>query len=255
MTVLFYFHLRKEKKADSRIRMYHALHGMAEVLDNDLDAGEKKILIAELTAVSNEKNDRALAHLADDLLTYLESDSTQIVERKPGFFLHIKESMTKSLEKTFTQRITKITLVVLLGILSLTALVEIVSLLIFRFIPNFRVPVPLYLTLGEISTQYNETWFLLRVALQGALAILSLVALFLIFLGKEQRGLFWAQVSLIIGLTGLNLIVFYIDQFSAVISTLYQFVIVLLISSYRRRFLAKPATNRPLMKLNKKNPG
>lgn len=254
LTVLFYFQLRKEKKTTARIQMYHALHGMAEVLDNDLDADEKKKLVSELTSVSHDNQEKGMARLAEELLKYLQSDEAITVERKPGFFIRIKESILKYLERFFTQRITRITLVGMLGILSLSAMIEVIALMIYRFNPGFQFPVPMFLTLGEISTQYNINWFLVRVALQGGLAILSLASLVLIFIGKEQRGLFWAQVSLIVGLTGLNLIVFYIDQFSAVISTLYQFAVILLISSYRRRFLAKPATNRPLMKLEKSSP-
>lgn len=255
LTVLFYFQLRKEKKTSARIRMYHAFHGMAEVLDNDLDADEKKKLISELTSVSTNKQEKGLAHLADELLSYLQSDEAVIVERRPGFFVQTKETILNFLARFFTQKVTRISLVVMLGILSLSAMIEVVALMIYRFNPGFQFPVPLFLTLGEISTQYNINWFLVRVALQGGLAILSLASLILIFIGKEQRGLFWAQISLIVALTGLNLIVFYIDQFSAVISTLYQFTVILLISSYRRRFLVKPATNRPLMKLDKSNPG
>ena len=255
LTVLIYFQIRKEKKITPRIRLYHALHGMAEVLDNDLDADEKKALVSELKTVAQTKKEPEFSHLANELLKFLEGEEVRVVERKPNFWIHIRDRILASLENFFTQRITRIALVVLLGILSLTSIIEVISLLIYRFYPNFQFPLPLFLTIGEISPRYNINWFLLRVGLQAALGILSLAALILIFIGKEQRGLFWAQVSMILGLTGLNLIVFYIDQFSAVISTLYQFVIVLLISSYRKRFLVKPATNRPLMKMEKANPG
>ena len=255
LTVLFYFQIRKEKKITPRIRLYHALHGMAEVLDNDLDADEKKTLLSDLKTVAQTKQEPELAHLADELLKFLDSEQVRVVERKLNFWIQVRDRILAFLEDIFTQRITRIALVILLGILSLTSTIEVISLLIYRFYTNFQFPLPLFLTIGEISPQYNINWFLLRVGLQAALGILSLAALILIFIGKEQRGLFWAQVSMILGLTGLNLIVFYIDQFSAVISTLYQFVIVLLISSYRKRFLVKPATNRPLMKMEKANAG
>lgn len=255
LTVLFYFQIRKEEKRTPRTRMYHSLHGMAEVLDNDLDAVEKKALVAELKTVAQSKNEPDLARLADELLKFLESDQVRIVERKPNFLTRLRENILQFINNLLTQRVTRVALVVLLGILSLASTIEVISLLVYRFVPNFKFPLPMYLTLGEISPHYNINWFLLRVGLQAALGILSLAALVFIFIGKEERGLFWAQVSMIIGLTGLNLIVFYIDQFSAVISTLYQFAIVQLISSYRRRFLVRPATNRPLVKLEKANPG
>ena len=254
LTVLVFFQVRKNKNMTPRVRMYHSFHSMAEILDNDLDADEKKSLITDLGTVSQQKQDPQLAHLADELLAYVQTDIASVIESEPSLYTKTKERILLFLDKTFTQKFTRIALVVLLGVLSLTAMVEVISLLIYRFVPDFRVPVPLYLSFGEYSTQYNINWFLFRIALQAAVSIFSLAALVLIFLGKEQRGLFWAQVGLIIGLTGLNLIVFYLDQFSAVITTMYQFVIVLLISSYRRRFLVKKSTNRPLVNLDKMRP-
>lgn len=254
LTVLVFFQVRKNKNLTPRIRMYHSFHSMAEILDNDLDADEKKSLLTDLSSVAQQKQDPVLAHLADELLTYVQSDTTPVIDAKPGLFTKIKDQFLKFLETLFTQKFTRVALVAMLGILSLTAMIEVISLLIYRFVPDFRLPVPLYLSLGEYSSQYNINWFLFRIALQAAVSIFSLAALVLIFLGKEQRGLFWAQVGLIIGLTGLNLIVFYLDQFSALITTLYQFVIVLLISSYRRRFLVKKSTNQPLIDLEKMQP-
>lgn len=253
LTVLVYFQVRNRKQTNPRIRMYHALHTMAEVLDNDLDADEKKALVIELKSVAHQDEDPQLSRLAGELFQYLQNDQTLVVAHKPSLYERIQRPILRFLNRLFTRKFTRIAMVVLLGILSLTTTVELVSLLIYRFVPNFQVPVPLYLTLGEYSPEHNIQWFLVRIALQSAVSILSLAALVWIFLGKEKRGLFWAQVGLIIGLTGLNLIVFYIDQFSAIISTLYQFSIVLLISSYRRRFLLNRSANRPLVDLEKLN--
>lgn len=254
LTVLIYFRIRKNKNLTPRVRMYHSLHAMAEILDNDLDADEKKAMTTDLEVVSRQKEDPQLAHLAGELLRYVQSDQAVVVEHRPGLYERLKQTVMRFLERLFTQRITRIALVTLLGILSVSTMVEVVSLLIYRFVPRFQLPVPLYLTLGEYSPDHNIYWFLFRIGLQSAVSILSLAALVWIFLGKERRGLFWAQASLIIALTGLNLIVFYIDQFSAIIGTLYQFSIVLLISSYRRRFLVKQSTHRPLLDLEKLKP-
>lgn len=252
LTVLVYFQLRRNRRTISpRARMYYSFHAMAEILDNDLDADEKKALTAELGSVSQQNRDPQLAQLADHLLQYIQSDQAVVVDHRPTAFERARSAILRFLEGLFTQRRTRILLVVMLGIMSLAAIVEVVMLLVLRFGPNFHMPIPLFLTLGEYSTQFHIRWFLYRVALQAAVGLLSLIGLVQIFWGDEKHGLFWAQVSLIISLTGLNLIVFYIDQFSALISTLYQFAIVLLISSYRRRFLVLQSNHPPLRRSEK----
>lgn len=252
LTVLVYFQLRRNRRTISpRARMYYSFHAMAEILDNDLDADEKKALTAELGSVSQQDRDPQLAQLADHLLQYIQSDQAVVVDHRPTAFERARSAILRFLEGLFTQRRTRILLVVMLGIMSLAAIVEVVMLLVLRFGPTFRMPIPLFLTLGEYSTQFHIRWFLYRVALQAAVGLLSLIGLVQIFWGDEKHGLFWAQVSLIISLTGLNLIVFYIDQFSALISTLYQFAIVLLISSYRRRFLVLQSNRPPLRRSEK----
>ncbi|GAP14812.1 hypothetical protein LARV_02588 [Longilinea arvoryzae] len=255
LTVLVYFQIRRNPRTTSpRVRMYYALHTMAEVLDNDLDANEERTLTTDLTWVAQQVQDPQLAQMARAILEYIQSDQTVVVDRQPTVFERVKYTVLKFLDGLFTKRITRIVLVVMLGIMSLAAIVEVVYLLVFRFGLNIHIPIPLFLTLGEYSAQFHIRWFLYRVALQAAIGILSLIGLVLIFRGDEKHGLFWAQVSLIISLTGLNLIVFYIDQFSAVINTFYQFAIVLLISSYRRRFLVNQSKDRPLISLEKSHP-
>ncbi len=254
LTVLIYFQVRRNRKNLSpRVRMYYSFHAMAEVLDNDLDAEEKDGLTSELVSVFEQKQDIRLARLAGDLLQYIQSDQAVVVDHQPTLFEQLKSSVLKFLARLFTQKVSRIVLIAMLGIMSLTAIVEVILLLVFRFGSNFDLPVPLFLTLGEYSAQFHIRWFLYRVALQAAVGILSLIGLVLIFWGNEKRGLFWAQVSLIISLSGLNLIVFYIDQFSALVSTIYQFAIVLLISSYRRRFLVMNS-NLPPARLEKSIP-
>lgn len=256
LTVLVYFQLRKNSKnVAPRVRMYHSLHAMAEILDNDLDAEEKKALIADLSAVSHQDQDEGLAHLADELLAYIQSDQATVVEHRPSFYERLSKPTLRFLNKFFTQKTSQITIAAMLGIMSLTALVEVITLMIYRFVPNFDMPLPMFLTLGELSPQYNVHWFLYRLGLQTTVSLLSLTGLILLLRGREKFGLFWAQASLIVSLTGLNLIVFYIDQFSALVSTLYQFAIVLLISSYRRRFLVKQSSRPPLRIAEKSTQG
>jgi hypothetical protein len=54
----------------------------------------------------------------------------------------------------------------------------------------------------------------------------------------------WALVAVILSVTALQLLTFYLDQFTAVIPTLLQFGFLLLILQYRRWYLSPDRRKR-----------
>ena len=55
--------------------------------------------------------------------------------------------------------------------------------------------------------------------------------------GREQAGINAALVALLLSLTGVVLLSFYLDQFQAVVTALFQFGVLLLVLAYRRWYL------------------
>jgi hypothetical protein len=78
----------------------------------------------------------------------------------------------------------------------------------------------------------------LRVILQAAVGVIALVAVYLIAKGREERGLQWGLVAVVLSVTALQLLTFYLDQFTAVIPTLFQFGFMLLILQHRHWYLS-----------------
>jgi hypothetical protein len=77
----------------------------------------------------------------------------------------------------------------------------------------------------------------LRVILQAAVGIIALVAIYLILRGDERRGITYGLVAVIVSLVALQLLTFYLDQFTAVLPTLFQFAFLLLSLQYRQWYL------------------
>jgi uncharacterized protein YybS (DUF2232 family) len=87
-------------------------------------------------------------------------------------------------------------------------------------------------------TNVGETaWFLVRVTLQGLVGMLLLSAVMLLIVGRERLGSAIGYFGLLLSLTGVNLLVFYFDQFGAVVSATMQFVLLMGVILYRRRYL------------------
>ncbi len=82
------------------------------------------------------------------------------------------------------------------------------------------------------------TWFEIHLGLLTAVGLVLLTAAGLLALNKQRRAINLAYVGMLTSLTMVNLLLFYYDQFSAIISAALQLVILLGILRYRTRFLS-----------------
>jgi hypothetical protein len=90
---------------------------------------------------------------------------------------------------------------------------------------------------GEIQSVNEGFWHYLRIFLEGLVGLIALAAIYLVVRGREQAGVNAALVALLLSLTGVVLLSFYLDQFRAVITALFQFGVLLLVLAYRRWYL------------------
>ena len=54
----------------------------------------------------------------------------------------------------------------------------------------------------------------------------------------EQGGIILSVVSVVLSLTAVQLVTFYLNQFAAILPTLFQFAFLLVILTYQRWYLA-----------------
>jgi hypothetical protein len=80
----------------------------------------------------------------------------------------------------------------------------------------------------------------LRVILEIVIGGISITGIYFILRENERRGLVFALVAVILSLTALQLITFYLDQFTAILPALFQLGFLLLILAYRRWYIADP---------------
>jgi uncharacterized BrkB/YihY/UPF0761 family membrane protein len=90
---------------------------------------------------------------------------------------------------------------------------------------------------NDIQTAGSRFWFYLRLILEGIVGCIALVAIYWFGRGKEPQGARAALVALLISLTGVVLLSFYLDQFSATVTALVQFGVLLVVQAYRWWYL------------------
>ncbi len=88
---------------------------------------------------------------------------------------------------------------------------------------------------GKVTSASATAWFIGRMLLEGLVGLASIGAALLMGFGKERIGFRMAYYGLLLSLTITNLLVFYFEQFSTIITASVQFTLLLALLRYWRR--------------------
>lgn len=236
LTVLMFVIVRRPQPRTPRGDFYYVLQDLEEVLDHDLSQIELARIHDRLSKVLRESEDPILNQLAANLIRFLESDELVLKPETPNIF----QKWVKNLERIEIRYLTKNRFrAVLSGGLGAWG--------------GWAIYFPLYVLYHLQTTELEKVltdlvtnrlvrgavgWglFETRVGLQGAIGVLSLVGAVLLWTG-EKRGVFIGYLTLLGSLTIVNPLLFYFEQFSAIINAVLQFILLLGILRYRKRFL------------------
>lgn len=86
LTALLYLQVRRPKPRNARTELYRALDTFEEVLDNDLNAQERRDLDARLRWVTSQSDHPGMSRLASALQEGLASDTLCAAPGSPGFW-------------------------------------------------------------------------------------------------------------------------------------------------------------------------
>jgi hypothetical protein len=238
LVVVVYLRVRRPLPQNPRAELYCALDGLTEVLDRDLDPHEYAALEKRLQYVVRTGDDPSLTTLATALLDFMASMNPP-PQGSPGF-LQREQGRVQTIEQRLVgRRRLKALLVVGLGLFGLLALTRLGILLVVTLAP-VAVPQPVITQLvmiGSAQVAKNVFWFLIRLALEGGVGTLYLVAAGLLLAGRERRGIGLGILSLLASLAVVNLLVFYLEQSQAFLNTLLQLGLLLAAIGYRRQYL------------------
>lgn len=239
LTVLLYLNIRKPGKEDPRGSMYRALEDLTEALDHDLDPGERTIIEGRLRTAADASNDPNIDELVNALLKYLDNKQLRLTRKRPTYFRTLVGDFSSFFDRLFDRQRLRIFLSVLLGVMGVLALLDFARLLI-----SIPAPGPAFESLlapqflhGELHSAQQALWYIIRTLLEGITGIALIVSGGMMIAGRDRRGTQIGSLALITWIAAINLLVFYFDQFGAVVLTFVQFGLLSLLSRYRRIFL------------------
>jgi hypothetical protein len=238
LTVLLYITVKRDNAHNLRKEMFGVLEDLEEVVDSDLNEVERDSMLSRLEEVKNASRDADLTWLAQNLHHYLSNRNLQIVPESPSIWERI-HARWLAFERTWLTR-TRFKAILTGGLLvwGLWSLLMPVDVLLLSH--NLTQTQGFLFGLINISSVDNPSalsWFQARIGLEGAMGLLLLISASLLVSGKEQAGIALGRITLLIDLTIVNLLVFYFDQFSTIINAVFQFVLIIGMLHYYRRFL------------------
>jgi hypothetical protein len=237
LTVMLYLRVRRPPSRDPRAELYRAIEALEEVLEHDLDPNEKAELQERLVFVSSQTNQPELARLAADLLDYLSSDKLVLVPDRPGYIDKIRNKLTQFEDRWLDRRFVKTTLIIGLLVIGLEAIFTMFQALPIGQATTLERILASLIESGRIRNYGGLNWFAARLALEASVGLLILAAVGLILAGKEQLGIAFGYLGLLLSLTTIDLLVFYFNQFSTILIALIQLAVLLILIYYRRRFI------------------
>lgn len=239
ITVLLYLRVRHQHEGDDREQLYHVLDGLMEVLDHDLDPHERERVEARLQSVIETTEQPNLRALSRELLEFVRSEGLQVVPARSRFYEPWLRRLSEVERRWFQRRTMRLALATALLVTGGVAFADLTVTLIAFFSPDRLQDFLRDLIISQplVSGAASLNWAIVRLVLEGLVGALVTLSGVLMLVGSDNRGTDLGRFSLLISLTTINLITLYFAQFTALVSTIYQFILLLALIRYRSRFI------------------
>jgi hypothetical protein len=238
-TVLVYLRVRRAPVRDVRGEMYRALEQMSGVLDHEMSRHDLNALGNRLRQVERSAKDEAVRRLATAMLAFVDAERPRIVEPQPGRLARLFADVRAWARRVFTRPRLRAFLIFALVVGGVYAVLDMALLAFLAVAPASSATefMRSLVSTGELAALGDKIWFSVRAVLEGGVGVAMLAGATFFGLRREWRGLSIAIAGLIVDLTVVNLVVFYQDQFKALIGTALQYVVLVAAFSYRRIYL------------------
>lgn len=242
LTLLLFINLRRGENTRARDDLVRDFEDIWELLHQPLPTNKYLQLKTHLETTIKSAPSKGHADLAEALLKFLEVDEPQAPpepEKTPGFFGQVKQVLSR----LFSQINVKVYLIIgLLGI-GLLTLKNPVTVLLTPWLPAGVVSFLDSLRLGgHLEGDPHQFLFLVRTWLEVLVGVLLLLSAFLMLIKRDRSGTALGYFALILSLTTVDVLLFYYEQFSTILTTLIQFLLIFGIGVYHRHSV-QPASS------------
>lgn len=237
ITVFLYLRVRRRGRRDLRVELYHVFDSLQEWLDHDLDRKEKARLRNELTWIAAQGDPPAWSRLGQVLLEFIDAEAREAPPARRGFLERRLQGAWLTVRRWMNEWRLKAIVTGGIGALGLLALKHPAEVLLAGSAPRFSAWLA-GLALGRtIDVGGTSKLMAARIALEIVAGSLLIAGAALLGARRERLGVAIGQAALLLMLTTANLLVFYYEQFSTILTAGVQFLALLGLVYYRNEFL------------------
>lgn len=256
LVVVVYRRFSQQRENDPRAELYAILDSLQEVLDRDLSETERMELEMRLEIVQQVAVHPDLKRLAANLLEFINSDMLMLIPDQPNWLERQWERIQVLESRWFTRARLKAILLGGLLALGLIGLIQWVGVILSAQNPaRLEMMIAEWVNLGQIDSQSGAMWLVAQLTLEGLAGLGLILAAVFLLTRWERQGAQLAEGTLLLYLAGINLLVFYFEQFSTIVTALIQFALLIGVLRFESRFLDPEATAETYRKVIKNQKG
>ena len=234
LTLLLFINIRRNARLSGRDELIQSIGSVWKSLYAPLLPREIVDLKSHLKIAASKETSPAHVELAQDLLKFVEAD----VPDNPGLVFE-PQSMPGKFLRMMTHILSnenlRLVLMVGLSFIGLLTLKNPFGVLLTPWLPpNLTIFLQSLYIGRHIDVIADPTWYSLRLGLEMTVGTAMLVSVGFFWAKRNRQGALVGYIALLVSLTTVNLLLFYFEQFSTIITTSLQFLLLLGIVHYRR---------------------
>ena len=236
---MVYVLVRRPDANEPRRAIILALEQLQDAVYADLDEEEGKQLLAKLEVARHHPR-KDIAAMAELLWHYVAEGNVPFRDYTPTLWQRGSTWFSALMKRRVGRDRHRILIILVLLINAVSSLAVLIFFVWVAISPEvtrndllaWMVEQAKQADAGGVVVQWVHT------SMEITVGIVALFAFIAIVLHKERLGMMLALIESVLALTVLQVVTFYMDQFTAVLPTLFQFSIMLLVVSYQRWHLA-----------------
>jgi len=236
LTILLFLNVRRFADTSPHAELHRALGQIQDLLVHPLTEKERALLESRLLHMSNNAASQSYVDLGRALLKFVGDDVLPASQVQSSSRKWTDWRAIKAIANFASDNRLRISLIIGLSAIGLLTLKNPIQLLLAGWLPPEVNQLLQNLYAGRrIETTTAPFWFGVRVALESIVGILLMASVVLLTVNRTRQGAALGYVALLVSLTTINLLLFYFEQFSTIITTSIQFFLLLEIIYYQRR--------------------
>jgi hypothetical protein len=234
LVVILVIMIRHPEEVDGRAELVQTLEIVREQLYRPLDLDERAHIEGDMLKVIEMDSNILHQDMAKHLLEFVRADKRTAEEAVPSWWMRIANRW----EQWLTEKRLRVLLGVGMFVLSLLTLKYPLQVWLEKVIPNSALVVFLHARFGgELTTIDSALLSDVRLALEVVIGVSLLVAVALLVAGKNRQAINLGFLCLLVSVAVLDMLLFFFEQFSTVLTVGFQFILLFGLMHYRREFL------------------